>query len=51
MLVDKGMNPISVPLVLAKALLDVGLGTAAALSFAHTGKTARRSSLGPVKYS
>ena len=51
MLVDKGMNPISVPLVLAKALLDVSLGTAAAFSFAHTGKTARRSSLGPGKYS
>jgi len=35
------MNPISVPLVLAKALFDVGLGTAAAFSFARTGKTAR----------
>jgi hypothetical protein len=32
------MNPISVPLLLAKALLDVGLGTAVALSFARTGR-------------
>jgi hypothetical protein len=32
------MNPISVPLVLTKALLDVGLGIAAALSFARTGR-------------
>jgi hypothetical protein len=32
------MNPISVPLVLAKALLDVGLETAAALSFARAGR-------------
>jgi hypothetical protein len=39
--VDRDMNPISVPLVLAKAFLDVGLGTAAALSFARTAKTAR----------
>jgi hypothetical protein len=33
------MNPISVPLVLAKTLLDVGLGTVAALSFGRTGKS------------
>jgi hypothetical protein len=32
------MNPISVPLVLAKVLLDVGLGTAAALSLARAGR-------------
>jgi hypothetical protein len=32
------MNPVTVPLVLAKAVLDVGLGTAAALSFARTGR-------------
>ena len=38
--VDTDMNPISIPLVLAKTLLDVGLGTAAAFSFARTRKTA-----------
>jgi hypothetical protein len=43
------MNPISIPLVLAKTLLDVGLGTAAALSFARTGRTARWSGLGRSK--
>jgi hypothetical protein len=49
MLVDRDMNPISVPLVLAKTLLEVGLGTAAAFSFARTGKAPRWSGLGPGK--
>jgi hypothetical protein len=30
------MNIVSVPLVLAKALLDLGLGTAAAFSLSRT---------------
>jgi len=35
------MNSISVPLVLAKALVDVGVGSAAAFSFARTDKSGR----------
>jgi hypothetical protein len=43
-LVRRGMNILSVPLVLAKAIFDIGLGTAAALSLSKgaVGTTVRQ---------